>query len=54
MVMTYTNSGDYDQMLQYVIPAKAGIQRLANMRYVYVEDLYDRLIGITGFQPSLE
>jgi hypothetical protein len=24
-------------MLQYVIPAKAGIQRLANMRYVYIE-----------------
>jgi hypothetical protein len=24
-----------------VIPAKAGIQRLTNMRYVYMEGLYD-------------
>jgi hypothetical protein len=36
---------DYDQMLQHVIPAKAGIQRLANISYVYIEDLYDELIG---------
>jgi hypothetical protein len=32
-------------VLEHVIPAKAGIQRLADMRYVYVEDLYDGLIG---------
>jgi hypothetical protein len=30
---------DYDQMLQHVIPAKAGIQRLANISYVYMEGL---------------
>jgi hypothetical protein len=30
---------DYDQMLQHVIPAKAGIQRLANVCYVYMEGL---------------
>jgi hypothetical protein len=28
-----------------VIPAKAGIQRLTNVYYVYMEDLYDELIG---------
>jgi hypothetical protein len=27
-------------LLQHVIPAKAGIQRLANVCYVYMEDLY--------------
>jgi len=32
-------------MLQHVIPAKAGIQRLANICYVYMEDLYDGLLG---------
>jgi hypothetical protein len=34
-----------NSVLAHVIPAKAGIQRLANVRYVYIEDLYDRLIG---------
>ncbi len=34
-----------DSVLERVIPAKAGIQRLANVCYVYMEDLYDGLIG---------
>ncbi len=34
-----------NSVLGYVIPAKAGIQRLANVCYVYIEDLYDALIG---------
>jgi hypothetical protein len=34
-----------NSVLGYVIPAKAGIQRLANISYVYIEDLYDGLIG---------
>ena len=32
-------------VLGHVIPAKAGIQWLTNMCYVYIEDLYDELIG---------
>ena len=28
----------------YVIPAKAGIQRLKSICYVYIEGLYDELI----------
>jgi hypothetical protein len=28
----------------YVIPAKAGIQRLRNICYVYIEGLYDGLV----------
>jgi hypothetical protein len=28
-----------------VIPAKAGIQRLANVCYIYMKDLRDELIG---------
>ena len=34
-----------NSVLGHVIPAKAGIQRPAKMRYVYMEDLYDELIG---------
>jgi hypothetical protein len=34
-----------NSVLGYVIPAKAGIQRLANVCYVYIEDLHDGLIG---------
>jgi len=34
-----------NSVLEHVIPAKAGIQRLANISYVYIEDLCDGLIG---------
>jgi len=34
-----------NSVLEHVIPAKAGIQGLANVCYVYIEDLYDRLRG---------
>jgi hypothetical protein len=33
-----------NSVLEHVIPAKAGIQTLANVCYVHVEDLYDGLI----------
>ena len=34
-----------NSVLEHVIPAKAGIQRLANVCYVYIEDSYNGLIG---------
>jgi hypothetical protein len=42
------------RLLQHVIPAKAGIQRLTNIYNVYMGNLHDESVVITGFQPSLE